>query len=1183
MNLLRDFAANTLELSRDAAANGESYEQIYAAINAITERVASLQQINDLQSGYFGSQMGLVGSVLDAAPDAMVLSNSAGNIIFFNTRAEAMFGYPRDEVTGKKMEILIPPRLRELHQGHMDRYFANPEVRGLRSRNGLAGFTKSGTEFPVDINLSYTDTPAGMLTVSAIRNITDEKKRLDEISAREQRLSDITALVPGVIYRFKMSKDNLPEFLMFSDGLKQLFGVLPEEAYANALAILGKIHPDDAGRVLTTLADANKSCLPLTQEFRISMPDGTTKWICANCTPSHDETGCTIRTGIMQDATASVLAEKQLRESEIFSRDILDALASHIAVVDPSGRVVATNKAWDDFSQWNESLPLPRVPVGSNIFDIRNADAMQGNTVSAAVTAGIGSVLKKEIRFSEIQYSAEVDGNRRWFLLRITYAGNEYPKVVLAHSDITGIKLAELETERTKERYRELLDNTGEMVNFVGVNGNMIWANNAWKKSLHYSDDDIAKMKISNVFGPETAKGFGERMAILRSGKTISDHYATMVAKNGTTLNVHGSVVPVMENDRFSGTMGFFRNITDLHREREQRLKSETRLQQTLDHMGIGCMILDFEYTYIFANHAAATQAFQTPSNLIGKKMSEMYPGVEKSRVFAKYREAMQERTSVNFEEKYVFENGSERWFEFKVEPVEQGIFILSSDVTERKKASEEIRKSRMLLADSQRLAQLGSWELNLITRELVWTDEIYRIAEIEKTGEGAPFEAFLNLIHPEDRMNRDALFSEAIANHTRYDTIHRLLFPDGRIKYVRVQAEAFYGDDGTPMRALGMVQDITSQREAELLSLENENKYRQVVSNITDGLFIDDLEGRVTFANEVFLQIFGLDASDINNLFIEDYVAPESVQRVRQYHDDRIAGLPAPEFYEYEGLRKDGSRRWLQVRVSKVYEHGVLKGTQTALRDITERKQAEDLLACQNAELKKINSELDRFVYSTSHDLRAPLLSLIGLIDLCKGTDDRLELDSFIHMMEKSAFRLDNTIKEILEYSRNSRMELYYEEVDISNMVAGLLEDIIHHDKAQRVRFTKNIATGIPFVTDRLRLATIMNNLVGNAVKYQRVDEPNPRVDITFSVDEKGGTLTVTDNGEGISANVHEKVFEMFYRNSQNSVGSGLGLYLCKEIVHKMDGEIKLTSESGKGSTFIVKLPNMDFRKSDK
>jgi PAS domain S-box-containing protein len=861
----------------------------------------------------------------------------------------------------------------------------------------------------------------------------------------------------------------------------------------------------------------------------------------------------------------------------------LDALTSHIAVVNPSGTVVATNKAWDDFAEWNDCLPLPRVPVGANIFDIRSAEAVQGNAVSAAVVAGIGSVLRKEKRFSEIQYSAEVGGNRRWFLLRISYAGTEYPKLVLSHSDITEIKLAEQETERTKERYRELLDHTGEMVNFVGADGTLIWVNNAWKKSLHYTDDDIAKMKISDVFGPETAKGFGERMTTLRSGKTISDHYATMVSKAGAHINVHGSVVPVMENERFSGTMGFFRNITDLHREREQRVKSETRLQQTLDDMGIGCIILDFDYSYIFVNKAAATQAFQTPDCLIGKKMREMYPGVEKSQVFAKYRQAMEERISVNFEEKYVFANGNVKWFEFKVEPVEQGIFILSSDITERKKASEEIRKSRMLLADSQRLAQLGSWELNLLTHELVWTDEIYRIAEIEKTEGGAPFDKFLDLIHPEDRMNRDALFKESIANHTRYDTIHRLLFPDGRTKFIRVQAETFYGDDGTPMRALGMVQDITKQREAELRSLENEHKYRQVVSNITDGLFIDDLEGRVTFANEVFLQVFGLDASDINHIVIEDYVAPESAVRIRKYHNDRIAGLPAPEFYEYEGMRKDGSRLWLQVRVSKVYEHGILKGTQTALRDITERKKAEDLLAAQNAELKKINSELDRFVYSTSHDLRAPLLSLIGLIDLCKGSADKEELDSFIHMMEKSAVRLDNTIKEILEYSRNSRMELYFEEVDMPQMVDDLLEDIIHHDKAQRVTFTKHISTAVPFVTDRLRLATIMNNLVGNAVKYQRANEPHPTVDIAFSADENGGTLTVTDNGEGISANMHEKVFEMFYRNSQNSVGSGLGLYLCREIVQKMDGEIKLISEFGKGSTFIVWLPNDNRSTPDK
>jgi signal transduction histidine kinase len=255
--------------------------------------------------------------------------------------------------------------------------------------------------------------------------------------------------------------------------------------------------------------------------------------------------------------------------------------------------------------------------------------------------------------------------------------------------------------------------------------------------------------------------------------------------------------------------------------------------------------------------------------------------------------------------------------------------------------------------------------------------------------------------------------------------------------------------------------------------------------------------------------------------------------------------------------------------------EHGQIVGTQSAIRDITERKLAEQMLESQNAELKKINLELDRFVYSTSHDLRAPLLSLHGLIDLCQNSKDLSELELYFQMMTRSIDRIDATIREILEYSKNSRLDVQLEDLRMEAVVENVLENFKVHSASRFVHFEVRASGHLPFFSDRPRVNTILNNLVSNAVNYQRPDVSIPLVRIEFHADANYGYITVTDNGEGIAPDKLEKIFEMFYRNSEKSVGSGLGLYICKEIVNKLGGLIRVKSDIGKGSSFTIQIPN--------
>lgn len=229
-----------------------------------------------------------------------------------------------------------------------------------------------------------------------------------------------------------------------------------------------------------------------------------------------------------------------------------------------------------------------------------------------------------------------------------------------------------------------------------------------------------------------------------------------------------------------------------------------------------------------------------------------------------------------------------------------------------------------------------------------------------------------------------------------------------------------------------------------------------------------------------------------------------------------------------------------------------------------------------ENQELKTANYELDRFVYSTSHDLRAPLNSMLGLIEIASDDTDEEQTREHLKMLKGSAKKLDGFICDILDYSRNARMEVNIEEINFSSLLADVTENLkFIGDNNRIVEFIIAITGDTSFYSDKKRIITILGNLISNAVRYQNSQVPNPFVRITIEITPSECQITIEDNGIGISEEAHSRIFEMFYRVSQDSVGSGLGLYIVKEAVHKINGEIKVQSEIGVGTTFLIKIPN--------
>ena len=356
----------------------------------------------------------------------------------------------------------------------------------------------------------------------------------------------------------------------------------------------------------------------------------------------------------------------------------------------------------------------------------------------------------------------------------------------------------------------------------------------------------------------------------------------------------------------------------------------------------------------------------------------------------------------------------------------------------------------------------------------------------------------------------------------------------------------------------------------------EKESNLRAILDNNDNSIwFVDDqyqlIDYNIKFA-ESWKAFYGKDlklgVSMLEQIPVENLKAQWKIR-----YDSVLEGKGAT--YQ-DNFNVAGRTKTYEINIFPIIQDEKVVGVTVFTSDITDRIEAQTILKDQNEMLTKVNQELDRFVYSASHDLKAPLASILGLINIAKIEKDDKGRQQYFEMMETSISRLDQFIKDIIDYSRNARIEVAADKIDIRNVIDGCFDDLKYAMVKDKISPNIEISSTADLYCDNTRLRMIIRNLISNALKYGSPKEKNNPLDITVDINKERLILNIKDYGPGIAKKYHDKLFDMFFRANEKAMGTGLGLYIVKETIQRLNGSIQLKSEKNKGAEFIIEIPNM-------
>ena len=747
-------------------------------------------------------------------------------------------------------------------------------------------------------------------------------------------------------------------------------------------------------------------------------------------------------------------------------------------------------------------------------------------------------------------------------------------------------KLKEIENkkriESNEKRHRIILKSAMDGYLLTNIEGRLLEVNDAYCRMSGYSEDELLTMRVSDLEVTEEPDLVAEHIqtVVLQGSDRFESKHRR---KDGTVFDIEASIQ--FRPEKGGQCVCFFRDITERKKAEKDLKESEERFRYLSD----GSMEAIF-----FTKDGFCLEVNQVAVEIFGYDDRSEFIGMFGTDIIAPeshsiVKSHMLTGTFEPYEAVGMRKDGTRFPISIRAKAMpykDVGIVRVTSitDITKIKQAEKALRESEEDLKESQRIAHVGSWRLDLTSNQVVWSEELYRLYGLDPTSPPPPYTEHQKLFTAESWSKLSTALNNTKDTGIPYDLELETLREDGKRGWMWVQGEAIHDAMGVVVGLRGAVQDITERKQTEEALKASEKKYHSLFDNAQVALFRNRLsDGKVLEINERYAKMAGY--SNIEGCVAEFNAADawadpnERKELLRILQENGFVSD-----YETEIIRKDGTNIWISFSATIFPEHGFLEGS---IVEITERKRSEiqrKRLQAQLAQAQKMET-IGTLAGGIAHDFNNILSPIMGHTEmLLADFPEESPLKFSLGQIYGASLRARDLIQQILTFSRQNCSELKLMKVQhIAKEVLKLIRSVIPASIEIRSDIYPDCS---PIKADPTKIHQLIMNLTTNS--YHAMKETGGEMTVCLKevaltasdIMEQGMTpgqyvyLSVSDTGTGIADDIKEKIFDPFFTTKHEGEGTGMGLSVVHGIVKDAGGAIHLESKLGKGSTFHVYLP---------
>ncbi|MEZ4593001.1 MAG: PAS domain S-box protein [Chloroflexota bacterium] len=1103
--------------------------------------------------------------------------------VVYNNRWAEMLGYTLTELElfGDIWEELVHPddKLKDtdLFQAHLNgRTPFYESVYRLRSKDG-------SWRWILDRGRVLQRDEAGkpLRVVGTHLDITERKLAEDALQESEERLQLFIDHAPAALAMF----DHDMHYLAVSQRWLADYGLENQ-------SILGRSHY----KIFPEIPDWWKAIhqrglageVIRTEEDPFERLDGHTQWLRWEVRPwytPHDEVG-----GIV-----------------VFSEDITKRKEAETAVQQMQA-VLAEAEAVAQSGSWKYDILTQKSTWSDGIYDIFGIDrqTFTGNAYEAiqmrvhpddlekANQAAIDTFVHHQPNALESRLRLP-DGSKRviWMESRVQVAENGRPTAMIGYiQDITERKQA----EEKIEELQQILSQAETIAKIGSWKWDFTTHALTWSAEMYHlfgvdpanSELDLSQVIQVRIHPDDRATVEQSNASVMAAHKPKPLEYR-LVLPNGTQRVVwaEGRLVR-NEAGQPTALVGYAQDITERKRAEQAIRDSEERYHSTLENMLEGCQIIGFDWRYLYANESVARHGRTKVNHLLGKTMMEAYPGIENTELFTVLTHCMTKRTAHFMENKFEYEDGSYAWFDLSIQPVPEGLFILSIDITERKEAVEGLRQSE----------ERFSKAFHLSPAALCLTRGNGTILDINESFER------ISGYSREELLDQDATNLNIFTQEQRADLRQKMTTDGNRLREAEMTIRTKSGemrhvlysveivDIKDEPCALTLAFDITERKQMEETIAQLNQRMELILNSAGEGIYGADVNGRITFINPTMAHMLGWQPKELrgqsaHSLFHHSY--PDGTPYPAEDCEIWTAVLHGQELHNKPDVfwHKDGHPVFIEYTTTPIYQSGLAVGSVTIVRDVSQSKKAAEEQAILEEQLRQAQKmeSIGRLAGGVAHDFNNQLAVIKLYGDLMRHTMNQHDpLLPKLEQIRQAVDRSADLTRQLLAFSRKQVLQPVL--LNINNLVTNL-EKMLGRLIGEDIILSSSLQPDLwPVMADPGQMEQVIMNLVINArdamptggmitLETRNVYPPDRTIHLHQDMpDGPCVLLAITDTGYGMEETTRKQIFEPFFTTKQPGQGTGLGLATVHGIVKQSGGSIYVYSEPGKGATFKIYLP---------